>query len=115
MVKHIDKEDSGHVISITQAEIIALKKLILYVKFTCEESQSLEYASSYSINGFFEKLVEVDCFKEAAKAFYNERNIDNEKFIMHKINVEQERSINKLNSETLKEIFKEALYPFKTE
>ncbi|MCW7550974.1 hypothetical protein OO184_24360 [Photorhabdus sp. APURE] len=111
----MDSEDFGHVISITQAEIIALKKLILYVKFTCEESESLEYASSYSINNFFDKLIEVDSFKEAAKAFYNERNIDNEKFVMHKIKAEQENSINKMDDEILKEVFKESLYPFKTE
>ncbi len=112
VAEHI--KDKSKTITITQAEINALKKLIMYIKFSCEENESLQYASSYSINSFLDKLIDIDCFGNAARAFYSKRNIDNEKFVTKKINDDQERSVNKMDKDIYQEVFKEALYPFKS-
>nr|WP_202611454.1 hypothetical protein [Proteus sp. G4445] len=109
VVEHIESKT----IDITQDEVNALKKLIMYVKFSCEENESLQYASSYSINSFFDKLIDIDCFGKAAKEFYSKRNINNENSITKKINDDQEKSINKMDESVLQEVFKEALHPFK--
>lgn len=42
-------DDSENMI-VTQNEISALKKLIMYVKFSCDDVESLEYAGSYAIS-----------------------------------------------------------------
>lgn len=97
-----------------QSEINALKKLIMYVKFECEETESLLYAGSPIINNFFEKLLEIDDLKESSHHFYSQRNIDNEKFIQTKIQREQKETPNKSDEGLKLELFKACLYPFTT-
>lgn len=103
------------VITISQGEISALKKLIMYVKFSCDDIESLQYAGSYAVNSFFDKLIEADFFGEHEKKFYRKRNLDNESFIINKIEKYQNKSISRMNQDTLQEVFRECLYPFKSE
>jgi len=66
----------------------------------------------------FEKNIidgEVDCFGEHEKKFYRKRNLDNESVIMSKIEKHQVESISKMSQGTLQEVFRECLYPFKSE
>lgn len=102
-------------INITQDEISALKKLIMYIKFSCDDVESLQYAGSYAINNFFDKLIEADYLGEYEKKFYSKRNLDNEVIVMSKIKAHEDESINKMSEDTLQEVFKECLHPFKSE
>lgn len=61
-------------ISITQGEISALKKLIMYVKFSCNDTESLLYAGSDSINSFLDKILDVDYLGVHAREFYSKKN-----------------------------------------
>ncbi|EFE97796.1 Uncharacterised protein [Serratia odorifera] len=108
-------DEDEKVIAISQGEISALKKLIMYVKFSCDDVESLQYAGSYAINSFFDKLIEADCFGEHEKKFYRKRNLDNESVIMNKIEKYQDESISKMSQDTLQEVFRECLHPFKSE
>lgn len=100
-------------ITITQDEISALKKLIMYIKFSCDDVESLQYAGSYAINSFFDKLIDVDYLGEYEREFYNIRNSDNEAAIMKKINKYQNNSLSKMSDDGISEVFKQCLHPFK--
>lgn len=106
----VDKDDKSLILN--QGEIIALKKAIMYLKFSCEETESLLYASSPLINSIFSKLISIDDLGKQAIDFYNKRHIENEIFILSKLDkmeLEMGRSLDK----EIKEIsFKECLYPF---
>lgn len=99
---------------IKQSEINALKKLIMYVKFECEETESLLYAGSPLINDVFDKLSEIDDLKESSQHFYSQENINNEQFIQTKIQKEQEETPNKADEALKLELFKACLHPFTT-
>lgn len=71
-------------VTLSQAEVNALKKAILYLKFECEETNSLLYAGSPLINSVLNKIVEVDDLGEVSKAFYAQRNVKNEEVIRDK-------------------------------
>ncbi|MCS3405913.1 hypothetical protein [Serratia sp. AKBS12] len=101
-------------ISITQGEISALKKLIMYVKFSCDDTESLLYAGSDSINSFLDKILDVDYLGDYAREFYSKRNPDNEKAVMDKIERSESESISKMDEETMHELFKACIYPFST-
>ncbi|HEB0100866.1 hypothetical protein IHE78_04725 [Serratia marcescens] len=105
-------DDSENMI-VTQAEISALKKLIMYVKFSCDDVESLEYAGSYEINSFFDKLIAIDYLEEFERKFYDIQNPDNEIAVMSKINKYQHDSLNKMSDKTMREVFKQCLHPFK--
>jgi len=100
-------------IIVTQAEISALKKLIMYVKFSCNDVESLEYAGSYAINSFFDKLIAIDYLGDFERKFYDIPNPDNEIAVTNKINKYQHDSLNKMSDETMREVFKQCLHPFK--
>lgn len=99
-------------ISITQGEISALKKLIMYIKFSCDDTESLFYAGSESINSFLDKILDVDYLGDYAREFYSKRNPDNEKAVMDKIKISESESMNKMDEGTMHELFKACMYPF---
>ena len=47
-------------LTLSQNEIVALKKAIMYLKFSCEETESIMYAGNPLINSIFSKLIEID-------------------------------------------------------
>ncbi|WP_147194972.1 hypothetical protein [Pantoea sp. CCBC3-3-1] len=71
-------------VTLSQAEVNALKKAILYLKFECEETGSLLYAGSPLINSVLVKIIEVDDLGKFSKNFYSKRNVTNEKIIQGK-------------------------------
>ncbi|OCG27724.1 hypothetical protein A9G45_08275 [Gilliamella sp. HK2] len=95
-----------------QSEINALKKLIMYIKFSCKEAESLLYAGSPLINNIFDKLLEVDDFKAESKYFYKQENVTNEQFIRKKIQKDQDETLNKADEKLILELFKACLHPF---
>lgn len=107
-------DESVKEICITQGEISALKKLIMYIKFSCDDTESLLYAGSESINSFLDKILDVDYLGDYARDFYSERNPDNEKKVMDKIERSERESITKMDKEKIHELFKICIYPFST-
>ncbi|AYG99830.1 hypothetical protein F6Q07_16735 [Pectobacterium parmentieri] len=102
-------------IIITQDEISALKKLIMYTKFSCSDVESLQFAGSTAINSLFDKIIEADYLGKYEKEFYSQRNIVNETFLKEKMEGYKNKSINKLSDELLREVFKECIHPFPSE
>lgn len=47
-------------LTLSQSEVVTLKKVIMYLKFSCEETESVMYAGSPLINSIFSKLLEID-------------------------------------------------------
>ena len=102
-------------IIITQDEISALKKLIMYIKFSCSDVESLQFSGSYAINSLFDKIIEVDYLGGYEKEFYSKRNMDNEIILKEKIQRYKNLSINEISDDVLNEVFKESIYPFPSE
>ncbi|EOC0415361.1 hypothetical protein ACI00F_004168, partial [Cronobacter dublinensis] len=50
-------EIKDKILNLDQGEIIALKKAIMYLKFSCEETESLLFSGSPSINSVLAKLL----------------------------------------------------------
>ncbi|WP_380184617.1 hypothetical protein [Kalamiella sp. sgz302252] len=103
------KEDK--ILTLSQAELNALKKSILYLKFECEETSSLLYAGSPLINSALYKIFELDDLSNISKGFYAKRNIANEKFILDKKKryaLEQGNEYDPSNDHS----FKDYIFPF---
>jgi hypothetical protein len=105
-------DDKDKVLMLNQGEVVALKKAIMYLKFSCEETESLMYAGSPLINSAFSKLIDIDDLGEHAKNFYSKPHKINENFISSKIH-KKEQETGRLLDESIKEkVFNECLYPF---
>ncbi|CAK17271.1 hypothetical protein [Pseudomonas entomophila] len=74
-------------VTLSQGEIVALKKAITYLKFECEEAGSLIFCGSTSINSAFDKLVANSDIK-GEDVFYNRKNPKAEKLMLEKLNKE---------------------------
>lgn len=97
---------------VSQGEISALKKAIMYLKFSCEETESLLYAGSPLINSVLIKLIDIDDLGAQAKEFYKKKHVTNEFFVLSKIQkMEKERGKN-IEVKMKNDAFKECMYPF---
>lgn len=99
-------------INLSAGEIEALKKLILYVKFSCEESESILYSGSRSINSFFNKLIEASDHGTYERSFFKKRNLINEDFVKNKIIKSEVEDNRKLTEDKFEELFEQCIYPF---
>ena len=110
MANHSDTEVRELLLS--QGEIGALKKAIMYLKFSCEETESLLYAGSPLINSVLKKLLDIDDLGMQAKEFYEKQHEPNELFILSKID-RLEKEMGKVIDGAMKqEAFKECIFPF---
>ena len=107
----VDECIKNKFLSLSQGEITALKKAIIYLKFSCEQPDSLLFAGSPLINSALDKLIETDDFGEQEKTFYSKKNDFHKTFIMLKID-RLDESENITTSDDLKiNILKECLHP----
>ncbi|MEQ9870538.1 hypothetical protein ABRP77_15010 [Pectobacterium odoriferum] len=96
----------------SQGEIIALRKAIIYLKFSCNETESLLYSGSESINSALSKLIDSDDFSKEAKEFYKIDSPHNESFVKNKISkIEKERGSD-FPKEIKEKALKSNMYPF---
>ncbi|MGP3591074.1 hypothetical protein [Vagococcus sp. WN89Y] len=105
-------DDKDKILKLSQGEIVALKKAIMYLKFSCEETESLMYAGSPLINSAFSKLIDIDDLGEHAKDFYRKRHGANERFVLSKIEKMEQENNRPLETAVKENVFKECLYPF---
>jgi len=101
-------------IELSHAEIQAIKKAIQYLKFKCEETESVLFASSPHINSVLEKVLAEDSFGAGEKDFYDKKLAFevNQSFAMSKINRLAAEESRKISDEEMKAVLKEYLYPY---
>jgi len=95
-----------------QGEVNALKKAIMYLKFSCEETESVMYAGSPLINSVFSKLLVIDDLGEYAIDFFKKKNPENERFVLTKLDKLELENGRKFESEMKENSFRECLYTF---
>ncbi|NMI07487.1 hypothetical protein HF638_26175 [Paenibacillus sp. SZ31] len=78
-------EDATQPVHLTQGEINALQKAILFLKFECEETESLLYSGSPLLNSVLEKVRDVSAFGEYAKELHSRPNEHAERFMRTKL------------------------------
>ncbi|EAO2688197.1 hypothetical protein E2X65_24390 [Salmonella enterica] len=100
---------------LNQGEIAALKKAIMYLKFSCEETESLLYAGSPLINSIFSKLITIDDLGRQSIEFYNKRHVENERFVLSKLDKMELENGRSLDERIKESSFRECLYPFSIE
>lgn len=72
-------------IRLNQGEINALKKALLYLKFECEETESLIFSGSPLINAAFDKLIAGSYSSERELRFYAGGNSYAEECMLDKL------------------------------
>ena len=106
-------EETTHVVHLTQGEIHAIQKA-LFLKFECEETESLLYAGSPLLNSALSKLREADVHGEFSRQFHSRPNLHAEAFMRDKLersyseeHVPHERTESQLN-----DIWRSCMFPF---
>ena len=99
-------------LTLSQDEVNALKKAIMYLKFSCEETESVMYAGSPLINSVFSKLLVIDDLGDYAIDFFKKRHLENERFVLAKLDKLELENGRKFESEVKENSFRESLYPF---
>ncbi|WP_405155304.1 hypothetical protein [Paenibacillus sp. FSL K6-0108] len=107
-------ENATQPVHLTQGEINALQKALLYLKFECEETDSLLYAGSPLLNSVLEKVREVSAFKEFAKDFHSRPNAYAETFMRNKLerSYAEELAPRERTEEQKSEILTSCMYPY---
>lgn len=110
-------EETTQAVHLTQGEIHAIQKALLFLKFECEETESLLYAGSPLLNSALSKLREADVHGEFSKQFHSCPNPRAEAFMRDKLersyseeHVPHERTETQLN-----DIWQSCMYPFPVE
>ncbi|MCG7384320.1 hypothetical protein [Paenibacillus sp. ACRRY] len=99
---------------LTQGEINALQKAIMFLKFECEETDSLLYAGSPLLNSVLEKVRDAHAFAEYTKDFHSRPNEYAERFMRAKLerSYAEELAPRERTEEQLAEILGACMYPF---
>lgn len=107
-------EEATQAVYLTQGELHAIQKALLFLKFECEETSSLLYAGSPLLNSALSKMREVDANSEFIKRFHSRPNDYLEIFMREKLersyaeeHVSHERTAAELN-----EIWRSCMFPF---
>lgn len=106
--------DATRPVYLTQGEINALQKALLFLKFECEETDSLLYAGSPLLNSVMEKVQEVHVFGAYAKDLYSRPNERTETFMRDKLErfYAEELVPRERTEEQKAEILRCCMYPY---
>lgn len=99
-------------LTLSQGEVVALKKAIMYLKFSCEETESVMYAGSPLINSIFSKLIEIDDLGQQSIDFYNKGHAGNERFVLAKLDKLELENGREFQCAMKEGYFRECLFPF---
>jgi len=108
------KEDTTQPVHLTQGEINALQKAILFLKFECEETESLLYSGSPLLNSVLEKVRDVSAFGEYAKELHSRPNEHAERFMRDKLerSYGAELAPHERTEDQKIEILRSCMYPY---
>ncbi|WP_339303899.1 hypothetical protein [Paenibacillus sp. FSL R5-0519] len=107
-------EHATKAVYLTQGEINALQKAILFLKFESEETASLLYAGSPLLNSVLEKVRDVSAFGEYAKELHSRPNEHAERFMRAKVerSYAEELAQHERTEEQKNEILRSCMYPY---
>lgn len=110
-------KDGEHAVTpvyLTQGEMNALRKAIMYLKFECEETDSLLYAGSPLLNSVLEKALSADVYREFAESFHARPNPHAETFMRKKLerSYAEELAPRERFEELEAEILRSCMFPF---
>lgn len=107
-------EDATQPVHLTQGEINALQKAILFLKFECEETESLLYSGSPLLNSVLEKVRDVSAFGEYAKELHSRPNEHAERFMRAKLerSYAEEIAPRERTEDQKIEILRSCMYPY---
>lgn len=97
-------------VNLSNDEILALIKLIFYIKFESGDSELLIYAGSPLVNSALEKMLSNHPFYKNRFKDFGKINQDSLGFVMSKI--ENDNQDSKLDSEILKELISNCIFPY---
>ncbi|NIF19823.1 hypothetical protein F3J43_22795 [Pantoea sp. Cy-639] len=101
-------------IRLNQGEINALKKALLYLKFECEETESLIFSGSPLINSAFDKLIAGSDSAERELKFYEGGNSYAEECMLNKLKRQWEfYGEGEFEDDVDSEYFRECIRPYK--
>lgn len=109
-------EEATQAVHLTQGEIHAIQKALLFLKFECEETASLLYAGSPLLNSTLNKMREADVHGEFAKKFHSNPNPHAESFMRDKLerSYAEEHVPHERTEAQLNEIWQSCMFPFPT-
>lgn len=109
-----DGEQAVTSVYLTQGEMNALRKAIMYLKFECGETDSLLYAGSPLLNSVLEKARSADVNREFAESFHARPNPHAEAFMREKLerSYAEELAPRERSEELKTEILRSCLFPF---
>ena len=101
-------------IYLTQGEINALQKAIMFLKFECEETDSLLYAGSPLLNSVLEKVRDAHDYAEYTKDFHSRPNEYAERLMRAKLerSYAEELAPRERTAEQKAEILSSCMYPY---
>lgn len=107
-------EETTQAVYLTQGEIHAIQKALLFLKFECEETESLLYAGSPLLNSVLSKMREVDVHGEFAKTFHSRPNPRAEAVMRQKLerSYAEEHVPHERTEAQLDEIWQSCMFPF---
>ncbi|PIT56274.1 hypothetical protein BHC49_04735 [Snodgrassella alvi] len=100
-------------IELTRSEVNALTKAILYLKFDCEEIDSLFYCSSPIINSIFEKLIRMYGYQKDWDRIFSNIPEMNKSIAIDKIANYEKQNNRYFDEKTKNEILEKYLFPYK--
>ncbi|WP_063811593.1 hypothetical protein [Burkholderia cepacia] len=108
-----DQSEPQKSISLNVGEINALKKAILYLKFSCEDAGVDIFASSSLINSAFENLLKASDLGEMELKFYQKGNKGNEEYVISRINQMEARDGDVMSEDLKMRVYEAWMYPFR--
>ncbi|KML18878.1 MULTISPECIES: hypothetical protein [Burkholderia] len=108
-----DQSEPKKSISLKVGEINALKKAILYLKFSCEDAGADIFASSSLINSAFESLLEASDLGEMELKFYQKGNEVNEGYVISRVNQMEARDGDVMSEDFKMRVCEAWMYPFR--
>ncbi|NHB90694.1 hypothetical protein [Photorhabdus cinerea] len=100
-------------IQLAREEVNAIIKLILYIKFECEDPGTLIYSSSPLINSALEKILNMYGHKDVWDKVFEELPEINRNFIKKIIEHSEKQENNYLSEEIKQQILSNHAYPYK--
>nr|WP_145405937.1 hypothetical protein [Paenibacillus xylanexedens] len=109
--------EATQAVYLTQGEIHAIQKALLFLKFECEETASLLYAGSPLLNSALSKMREVDVNSEFIRKFHARPNPHAAAFMREKLerSYAEEHVPHERTEEQLAEIWRSCMFPFPTD
>ncbi|MBS9430933.1 hypothetical protein B5C26_22010 [Photorhabdus luminescens] len=100
-------------IQLAREEVNAIIKLILYIKFECEDPGTLIYSSSPLINSALEKMLNMYGYKDDWDKVFSKFLEADKNFVIKRVEYLEKRENSPLDEEIKQQILSNHAYPYK--